>query len=561
MTLANNLKLSEEIESSSSTLPVPQKKISLETQESHAYWQRLVFCSQQKARALVPHTWAEEHCVLPLQIIHDNGGVLLSALFPDTVEPQLLQELRFLCGVEVLGDIAPRASLARAVRAAYRGAAEHLSKTASQAQQHNKQEETKHLLLNSLPESPIPELLRSIVERSVSLQASDIHLEPHRESAQLRFRVDGFLRQEKDCALSSVTLQSLARLIKVLCKLDTTKDNEAQDGSFSLEHLDSRLNFRASFIPTIFGEKIVLRHLPEGLTRAVSTDSFAENPFAALGLSAEQQQLLRFQLAQDSGVIVLCGPTGSGKSTLLYTALEQLNEGWRNIVTIEDPVERQLAGICQTQVKQSVGLTFRSLLTALLRQDPDVIMVGEMRDLETAETAFTAGITGHLVLSTLHANDCLELFYRLLQLGVQAELLALSLKLAVAQRLLAKNCPHCQQKMPVSESFAKFFKLDPQTSVVSASGCSLCEQTGLSGRIGIFEFLAITPVLRELLRSAGAGSGFSSLSQELRSVAAEAGYEPLRFRVRDLLLRGIISPQTALRALGLPSYFFSTQSH
>jgi type IV pilus assembly protein PilB len=253
-------------------------------------------------------------------------------------------------------------------------------------------------------------------------------------------------------------------------------------------------------------------------------------------------------------VILLSGPTGSGKSTLLYVALQELNREWRNIITLEDPVERLIPGVNQIEVCEG-GSSWSELTARLLRQDPDAIMLGEIRDRETAHAALNAGISGCLVLSTVHAGNCLEIFSRLGQLGADAHLLAQALRLLVAQRLLARNCALCARPVPVTPALARLFGLTADTPLSASLGCTACEFSGISGRLGVFELLRITAGIRECLLDKAAGVNLT----QLEHCARNEGYRPLAVSVREALLRQEISPKSALRSMGIAPEFAGYQ--
>ncbi|NUQ82964.1 MAG: type II/IV secretion system protein [Bacteroidetes bacterium] len=307
--------------------------------------------------------------------------------------------------------------------------------------------------------------------------ASDVHIDPVADGLVIRFRVDG--RLEERYSVSSGQKAALVARIKVLANLDIAEKRRPQDGRIRFASASGETDIRVSVVPVIHGEKVVLRILDSG---------FAGSDFLSLGFSEEQDSLLREALSYSSGLILVTGPTGCGKSTTLYTALQILNEPSRNILTIEDPVERQLAGINQSAVHEAIGYTFPAALRSFLRQDPNVIMVGEIRDAETATIAIRAAMTGHLVLSTLHTQTAAGAVDRLRDIGVEPYLIQATLRLVVSQRLVRTLCPECRQpdpdgkevlsRQPLGESFSS-----PESwSVFKPAGCSSCRFTGFRGR-------------------------------------------------------------------------------
>lgn len=315
-------------------------------------------------------------------------------------------------------------------------------------------------------DEPIIQLLNQIFEQALEQNASDIHLEPQGHHLSVRFRVDGVLQLQPEISLNLAS--RLISRLKLLAKLDISETRLPQDGRFQFKTaLSDLLDFRLSTLPTHFGEKAVLRLQQNKPVRLA---------FSELGMTPHQQQIFQQALAQPQGLILVTGPTGSGKSISLYTALEWLNSNEKHIMTAEDPIEIELEGIIQTQINPQIGLDFSRLLRTFLRQDPDVIMLGEIRDEESAKIALRAAQTGHLVLSTLHTNDAISAISRLLQLGIQQHEIDSCLLLVIAQRLVRKCCQKCGGKIP------EFSELTPRC------GCTDCHQ-GYQGRIGIYQFL------------------------------------------------------------------------
>lgn len=342
-------------------------------------------------------------------------------------------------------------------------------------------------LEDSSDEAPIIRLLNSLLERAIKTNASDVHIEPFEQETKVRMRIDGVI-------MDYVTIQrnihsSLIARIKILANLDIAEKRVPQDGHFRVRLQEGNVNIRVSILPTVFGEKAVMRILAATghLEHAdhFGMDDFSYNQFLPM-------------LNYPNGIIYITGPTGSGKSTTLYMVLEYLSGRNVNISTIEDPVEKNIPGINQTQVNPVAGLTFDVGLRALMRQDPDIIMVGETRDGETAGTSVRAAITGHVVLSTLHTNDAVSSIVRLQDMGVETYLVANSLVGLVAQRLLRKVCPHCAKEVETTEQERLFLGEDVKT-VRRGMGCSHCNNSGYSGRIAVHEILAINNDIRRMI--------------------------------------------------------------
>ena len=376
------------------------------------------------------------------------------------------------------------------------------------------------------------DLLNHLLKQALVQRASDIHFEPTERALRVRLRVDGVLH-----ALTPVALTLMAPLIarlKVLAGLDIAERRLPQDGQFTVEIDDTPLSFRLSTLPCRYGEKAVLRLLHK-VEQALDLHS--------LGLSADALAQLQSALNQPQGLILVTGPTGSGKTVTLYSALQNRNRCDVNICSVEDPIEIPLDGLNQTQVSPRAGLTFQNILRALLRQDPDIVMVGEIRDGETAEIAIKAAQTGHLVLSTLHTNSTVETLVRLEQMGVARWMVSSALLMVVAQRLVRRLCPHCRQMLPGEQPLPRTLWPRPLPRW-TASGCSYCYH-GYQGRLALFELLPIAPALRQ-----GIASGLSP--EQLMQHAREAGMATLFENGCLAVEQGLTTQEELLRVLGLP---------
>lgn len=342
-------------------------------------------------------------------------------------------------------------------------------------------------------DTPIIRIINKILTSAVEERASDIHIDPRESSVVIRFRIDGALRTFR--TLPREVLSVLVTRIKVMSQLDITEKRLPQDGRVTVTVGKQRFDLRVSTLPTLFGERIVLRLL--------NTDNLLLK-IPNVGFTQEQEDLFRKMIARPTGLILITGPTGSGKTSTLYAALNELNSEEQNIITIEDPVEYQLEGINQIQTNAPVGLTFAKGLRAILRQDPNIIMVGEIRDTETAEIAIRASLTGHLVFSTLHTNDVPTTIYRLIDMGVDPFLVAASLSGVVAQRLVRRVCRDCAHPSPATSVEKGLFAkagMDCPEMLVKGSGCKSCHQTGYLGRTAVHEMLEINEAISERLIS------------------------------------------------------------
>ncbi|NJD07427.1 MAG: type II secretion system protein GspE [Methylococcaceae bacterium] len=342
-------------------------------------------------------------------------------------------------------------------------------------------------------EAPVIRMVNLIMQRAVESRASDIHVEPFEQQLKVRFRVDGVLKEVEAPPVRS-TAAVISR-IKIMAKLNIAERRLPQDGRIKLQVQGKELDLRVSTVPTMYGESVVIRLLHK---ESIKFD------FASLGFDGEALRNFLEVLELPHGIILITGPTGSGKSTTLYTALHKINTPERKIITVEDPVEYQLEGVNQIQTKAQIGLTFASALRSIVRQDPDVIMIGEMRDLETARIAVQSALTGHLVLSTLHTNDAAGGVTRLLDMGLEDYLLTSTVNGILAQRLVRKLCPHCKQSYPalpevVSELRLRRFQPSGEVLLYKPVGCEQCDGLGYRGRLSIHEFLLMTDEIRRLV--------------------------------------------------------------
>ncbi|MBP9838109.1 MAG: type II/IV secretion system protein [Proteobacteria bacterium] len=507
--------------------------------------QQLAFCSNAEARKLITLEQALKYKVLPTNLLQDSGERLLTCLGVSG-DPEIVKEIKFITNAELLIEQVDADILEQAIFLAYKGEQDSLQEGIVKANQTIPDKKDRNFISLS-EEQAVPQLLERIIFRAHYLQASDIHLESTSKGYQLRLRIDGLLRNEKSFSVNKTVAENLIRRIKILANLDITQNTQPQEGGFTSSLGKTALNCRISIIPAIYGEKVVIRILERsefGVKKDIKRRLFD------LGMNLEQAKILISMLNQNTGAILLAGPTGSGKTTLLYAALEYLNQEWRNIITLEDPVERRLDGINQIQITNKEDFSFSQMLSQILRQDPDVIMLGEIRDCETAQTAMNAAITGHLVLSTVHAGDCFQVLTRLKHLQLKSDLLASALKLIIAQRLIPLNCAKCLVEEKSSAEVSKFFHFPEQQVLKFSTGCNYCEHSGIRGRVGVFEFLPITLKIQEIFLTYKHNIELLAKTKEL---ASAGGFVPLAFGIRELLKEGKISTLTAFRALGVAS--------
>lgn len=385
-------------------------------------------------------------------------------------------------------------------------------------------------LLEGQDDAPIIRLLNGLFTEALNTQASDIHIESFEKSMSVRLRVDGVLKEIMQPGRHIAPL--LISRIKVMAKLDIAEKRLPQDGRVSLKIAGRALDVRISTLPSIYGERVVMRLLDkQGSHLALSS----------LGMPDATEQQLKSLLAQPNGIILVTGPTGSGKTTTLYAGLSQLNNRQRNIMTVEDPIEYALDGVGQTQVNSKTDMTFARGLRAILRQDPDIVMIGEIRDSETAQIAVQASLTGHLVLSTLHTNSAISTLTRLSDIGIEPFLLASTLKGVLAQRLVRKLCEHCREATTLDAEQARLLDGPQHTgdSVYTAIGCKQCNHTGYRGRQGLYELLTIDADIRRMIHDrAGEHQISNHLQGSLRTMTDEG---------RTLVLQGVTSADEILR--------------
>ena len=373
--------------------------------------------------------------------------------------------------------------------------------------------------------SPVVQLVTSMVEQAARQRASDIHIEAKEDSVRVRFRIDGSLYEKFTYSIH--LLPAIMARLKIIGGMDIAEKRKPQDGRFTILVDKREYDIRVSVLPTVYGEKCVMRLAQKkALTRNKSE----------LGFSPSELKAFDDILKNPNGILLVTGPTGSGKSTTLYTALSELNKEDVNIVTVEDPVEANIDGINQVQVNVKAELTFASALRSILRQDPDIIMIGEIRDGETAQIAVQASITGHLVVSTLHTNSAAGSISRLINMGVEGYLLADSLVGIIAQRLVRRLCPYCKKPHLITDTERRIMgiRADVNPEIYEPIGCERCDNTGYSGRIGIYEIMKITPPLKELI------SKNASVS-ELKQMGMREGMHTLRQSATMLVIKGITS--------------------
>lgn len=494
------------------------------------------FVIQPQALELVNRDYCEKNSLIPIQRV---GETTLVVAFSDPRSIQVRDDLRFLTRRKIQPVVATEASIQAAIEK-YFGA--NVSEIVREVE--SSQDDDVEVQVGSGAESidagledegPIIKFVNAIMSEAIRKRASDIHFEPYEKKFRVRFRIDGNM-VEANTQPSSAAAPISSR-IKIMSKLDIAEKRRPQDGRIKVKYKGGKdMDFRVSVMPTIHGEKVVLRLLDK---------SNLQLDMTKLGFEPEDLVLFKEEINRPQGMILITGPTGSGKTVTIYSALSELNKPDVNISTAEDPVEFNLEGINQMQVNADIGLTFASALRTFLRQDPDIIMVGEIRDLETAEIAAKAASTGHLVVSTLHTNDAPQTIARLVEMGVPPYVVTSTISLIVAQRLVGRICEVC--KYPVQAQPQVLASLGVETQeiedykIFQGRGCNSCNGTGIKGRIAIFEFMKMSEKIKEAIL-AGASAN------QIRVLARQEGMRTLRRSGLLKLKRGETTIQEVLNA-------------
>ncbi|MBI2069256.1 MAG: Flp pilus assembly complex ATPase component TadA [Elusimicrobia bacterium] len=479
----------------------------------------LTVSDKEALKSLIPQDFARSHHLAPLFVRDETLGVAVA----DPMDVITMDNLRILTGKNLMVYLAMRTEIGAILDSLYGGGqgAADFSKIAQEASakanviapiEEVGEEEKADLDKNvaQAGETKVVQLVNEIIRQAIEERASDIHIEPMEDLISLRFRIDGVLHEKPPPA--KILGGPMVSRIKILSKLNVAERRLPQDGSFAVKHKDNTIDMRVSSCPTVFGEKVVVRILSK---QAVELD------VKKIGMEPKQQEDFLKAAAYPHGLILLTGPTGSGKTTTLYSILKAIQAPDINIMTIEDPVEFQIRGLNQVQVKPQIGLTFSAALRSFLRQDPDVILVGEVRDLETAELCIRAALTGHLVLSTLHTNDALSAALRLKDLGVEPFLVSSTLVLLAAQRLVRMLCKDCKQPYTPDKAQVESLGLPYKEPLFKAKGCLKCSSTGYMGRKAIYEIILTNDRLRTAIHQ-------NLPLQELRKLARDCGFMTMK---------------------------------
>jgi general secretion pathway protein E/type IV pilus assembly protein PilB len=469
--------------------------------------------------------------LLPLKRLNGSVEVATSRLFAT----QGLDTLQTLTGLKLKPVLAPSEAIQREMKKRLGVGADTISTLGEEARLQVVEDESAEDtdLDNAAEDASIIRFVNQVLRDAIELRASDIHLEPFEEEFRIRYRIDGVLQEVPVPPQIKRFQPAIVSRVKILSHLNIAEKRLPQDGRIKIRLDNSEVDIRVSVIPMLHGEAVVLRLLRQDATLLGMLE---------LGMDQRELNLFRSMLNLPHGIVLVTGPTGSGKTTSLYTALNEINDSVRKIITIEDPIEYQLRGVNQIQVSEKTGLTFARGLRSILRHDPDVILIGEIRDRETAQIAVQASLTGHLVFSTLHTNDAPSALTRLVDMGVEPYLVASSLEAVLAQRLVRLLCPECKQedRSPKAQALQEGLELLRGAPIFRAVGCRACRQTGYHGRHGIFEMMDLNSEVRQMiLRNCSSG--------EILAVARRHGLRTLSEDGWRLVREGITTPEEVMR--------------
>lgn len=480
---------------------------------------------QDAAIRLVPEDIMKKYELVPFAIDENNSNILKIAM-SDPMYLPAIDDVSLITGMEVVPYFAPTAQIAMQIDRMF-GKKQAMEAAAQYQLEHADElrEEEESASNAEVDNAPIVKIVRTMLEQAIRQGASDIHIEPLERNLRIRYRIDGALREVMD--YNTTLLPAMVARVKIMSGLDISEKRKPQDGRLTLQVDNREYDVRVSVLPTVFGEKTVMRlTAKDGLSR--------EKKY--LGLTPEDEERLDGILKNPHGIILVTGPTGSGKSTTCYTVLSELNREEVNIITVEDPVEANVDGVNQVQVNVKADLTFANALRSILRQDPDIIMIGEIRDGETAGIAVKASITGHLVISTLHTNSTAASITRLIDMGVEPYLIGDSVVGIIAQRLVRKLCPKCRKAREATDQEKKLLMVPasmPQT-VYEPVGCEDCGGIGYRGRTAIYEIMPVTAKLRNRIHD-------KVTADELQEIAVSEGMSTLRMAAAKKVKEGITS--------------------
>ena len=473
---------------------------------------------------LVPANVLKKHKALPFEYSPGDVNVLRVAM-ADPMDIAAMDDINIITNLQVEPVVATIGSVMLAIDRYYGQAEVNSALEEYTREKESQMAEQEDMYSEDVNNSPIVQLVKSMIEQAVRLRSSDIHIEPMERQVRIRYRIDGALYEK--ATYSVRLLPAMVARIKIVGGMDISEKRKPQDGRITQVVDRQEYDIRVSILPTVYGEKIVMR---------LTSKNALTREKRQLGLGDEDMKKFDHILMNPHGILLVTGPTGSGKSTTLYTALSELNKEDVNIITVEDPVEANIDGINQVQVNVKAGLTFASALRSILRQDPDIIMIGEIRDQDTASIAVQASITGHLVVSTLHTNSAASTITRLEDMGIEPYLIADSTVGVIAQRLVRRLCPLCKKPKKADADELELLGKGPDEDITiyTPCGCSQCDQTGFKGRIGVYEIMEVTQPLKSIISKQGG-------VEEIKEKALEEGMNTLRMCATKYVLDGTTS--------------------
>ncbi|MBM7686184.1 GspE/PulE family protein [Defluviitalea raffinosedens] len=477
-----------------------------------------------KVPQLISEDLARRHMVFPFK----EEDKILHVAMEDPLNFYGIDDLKITTGRGIKPYIATKKSIQVAIERYYG------KQSAKQAmedfrRQQGELEEEIEAEISDVEMAPIVRIVNSIIKQAIISRASDIHIEPFEEFLRVRLRIDGELQEAMRLDINAH--QAVVARIKILGKMNIAEKRLPQDGRIEIKANNREIDLRISIYPTVYGEKIVIRLLDR--------NNFIKGR-DNLGFTNEDSQRIDYLIRNPDGILLVTGPTGSGKTTTLYTLLSELNDEHKNIVTVEDPVEYKIFGLNQTSVNPKIGLTFAHVLRSILRQDPDIIMIGEIRDAETSQIAIRAAITGHLVLSTLHTKDTASTIIRLLDMGVEPYLLSSALIGVISQRLVKKICHHCKIAYEPSENELNILKIKELKILYKGEGCNYCKNTGYRGRTAIHEIMYVDQEIRKLINK-------NAIEDEIKDAAIKNGMTTLSENCKKLVIEGITTVEEFIR--------------
>ena len=482
-------------------------------------------------RKLVNVNILKKYQCIPFELDPYNANILHLAM-ADPMDMTAIDDISIITNLQVEPYIATTSEVLATIDHCY-GASENMDAARRFTRERellrgNDEEGT----VTDVSDAPIVQLVRSLIEQAVRQRASDIHIEALESKVRVRYRIDGALYEKM--VYDNSLLPAISTRIKIMGGMDISEKRKPQDGRMSVVVDRREYDIRISSVPTVHGEKIVMR---------ISSKLNLTRDIKELGLNPEEQEILQHMLSKPYGILFVTGPTGSGKSTTLYTALSALNKESVNIVTVEDPVEADLEGINQIQVNNKVNLTFASALRSILRQDPDIIMIGEIRDQETGSIAVQASITGHLVVSTMHTNNAVGTLNRMADMGIARYLIADAIVGVIAQRLVRRLCPHCRKERPATDKEKRILRRSQaeEVKIWEPGGCKLCNNTGYFGRTGVFEIMEVSENMRRMIAE-------DVPTEDLIAEAKRTGMKTLRENGIRYVLDGTTSIAEMLKA-------------